>query len=931
MREAIVAIEQTTPLGSLRTFWWSAGALADAVVEQGLQPSFGVKQLAARIDLQIRRLSEGPAKVADRLRREVLYYVAISTPVTPAVAAVQRSFGLAGLIPTADVLHADVVGIQPHLREAREQLGQAKDTWLKFTSGRAENLAKLKHTLGFVHRHAAQTGNAALVKLTSALAARLERMTPGNVSEPVAMEYATALLLADSAFQNYGKLSADFPEHVDVMLARLDAAQASRPFEHGDVPPVLEEMSRRAQDRLLIAQVGREIQANLRHMEQVLDAFFRDHGKRAELATLVKDSAQIRGALRMLDLEAADQLLASCEEQITAYADPATPIADDDLELLAESLSGLGFYIEAVEQQRADHERLIAPLLARRRGETPVSPVTAADSVEAAVAELRGALPALVAEVHRAPADGAAREVLRGKLAVLRDDAELIGDPELAAQAKAALRELDEGGTVGAAMTALAEMPAASPAPEVSEETQRLLASEDHHLDAELLDIFLTEADEVLGTIAEQHRILGHNPADREALRTARRQFHTLKGSGRMVGLTELGEIAYDVEKIHNRLLEEERGVTPSVLALIATGEAEFRQWVAALRATGEVRPDPRHLHAAVLEVEAELPRNRDSVLKGRESALPVTAHAAVTPPVAPVAEPASPPPAPERSAAPPAPASAPVVAEETSELSDADALASVLAAYRGADIGFVPAFSTPAAGRLPRRRARTPPPSVQTRLGAKRCRARSSNSAKSVHPIALRRHQPSATPLSTRLAQAGKRRPAPLRIHPRPSNRALASSPTSGMPAAARRPSPGHGTRQATNRHPASTAAYRSSPSISCSNRWSWRRKSPSAPRRPAVRAMLRTMLRSRMSMLRSRMPTPSIALCRKAWQLCSAIRSPPHGPRPLRRPGRRKRRKGPMPLLRPPSLGCLPPSRPCSRASISRSMRRRPEKSRP
>ena len=47
----------------------------------GSTRGFGVKQLAARIDLQIRRVVEGSAKVADRLRREVLYFVAISAPV----------------------------------------------------------------------------------------------------------------------------------------------------------------------------------------------------------------------------------------------------------------------------------------------------------------------------------------------------------------------------------------------------------------------------------------------------------------------------------------------------------------------------------------------------------------------------------------------------------------------------------------------------------------------------------------------------------------------------------------------------------------------------------------------------------------------------------------------------------------------------------
>ncbi len=146
-------------------------------------------------------------------------------------------------------------------------------------------------------------------------------------------------------------------------------------------------MSKRAQERLLLAQVGREIQANLRHMEQVLDAFFRDSSKRAELSTLGKDSQQIRGALKILGLADAERLLGLCQEQIETYANPETAVSNEDLELLAESLSGLGFYIEAVEQQRPDRERLIAPLLAKRLGEAPKeNSADASDTVEAAVA-----------------------------------------------------------------------------------------------------------------------------------------------------------------------------------------------------------------------------------------------------------------------------------------------------------------------------------------------------------------------------------------------------------------------------------------------------------------------------------------------------------------------------------------------------------------
>ena len=617
MREAVVGMEALTAQPNLRSFWWTVGALMDAIVAGGLESNFGEKQLAARIDLQIRRVVEGSSKVADRLRREVLYYVAISAPVTPGVREVQQVFKLAELIPSAESMSADVIRLEPLLRAGREQIGAAKDAWLKFTSGRAENLPRLKQTMAAVHGQATEIGNAALTRLAASLAARLGSMPAMNMPEAIAMEYATGLLLVENAFDSYSSLTPDFPRQVDAMLARLDAVQANRPIDAALAAPLLDEMSKRAEERLLLAQVVREIQVNLRRMEQVLDAFFRDHAKRSDLATLAKDSRQVGGALRMLGLDQADRLLGLCQAQIESYAVPDTPVSNDDLELLAESLSSLGFYVEAVDQQRPDRERLIAPLLAKRLGHAPAETVDdRGESAETAVKALRAALPEIVADVHRAPADATVRAGLRTKLVDLRDDAMLIGDESLAEQANAALKELEGGGAVAltAAVDAIAGGAAAAPAPAISEETQRLLAADENALDAEFVEIYLTEAGEVLDTVAEHRAILGQNPGAREALRTVRRGFHTLKGSGRMVGLTDLGELAFDVEKILNRLLEDERAVTPAVLEMIDVAERSFRSWVTELREHGRVRPDPEALHAAILAIEVQLPGGRDAV-----------------------------------------------------------------------------------------------------------------------------------------------------------------------------------------------------------------------------------------------------------------------------------------------------------------------------
>jgi chemosensory pili system protein ChpA (sensor histidine kinase/response regulator) len=633
MRDAIQGIEDVQTHSAQRSFWWTVGALLESIVEKGVESGFGVKQLCGRVDLQIRRFVEGSAKVADRMRREVLYYVAISAPVGPQVQAVQRAYRLPGLIPTAEVLSADVVRVQPLLREARDLLSSTKDLWLKLTGGRPENLPKLKQNLSQLRDKSAAIGEPSLSRLAATLASRLDKIGAAAVPEAMAMEYATAILLAESAIENFASRSPDFPNQVEAMVARLDAAQQNKPIAGAASAPLLDEMARRAQERLLLAQVAREIQANLRHIEKVLDAFFRDHAKRAELATLAHDSKQIAGALKMLGLDRAEQLLMLCQQQIDEYVKPDTPVENEDLELLAESLSGLGFYIEAVEQQRPDRERLIEPLLAQRLGIAPTAPAAEDDTVETAVADLQVALPATLAAFQRAPGDAPARERLAVDLTTLKDDAKLLGDVRLEEGADAALAELlharmGDTAALQEAVAMISSTRSAAPAPAPSEETMRLLETDASQFDAELLDIYLTEADEVLDTIASSTVELKARPDDREALTTVRRGFHTLKGSGRMVGLTELGDLAFDVEKAHNRLLEDDRPATPALLALIDVAQTSFREWVNTLRRTGRVKPDAAPLRAALAEAEATLPLPQVSASPAAEEPSPAPARA---------------------------------------------------------------------------------------------------------------------------------------------------------------------------------------------------------------------------------------------------------------------------------------------------------------
>ncbi|RYG64077.1 hypothetical protein EON77_20160, partial [bacterium] len=88
-------------------------------------------------------------------------------------------------------------------------------------------------------------------------------------------------------------------------------------------------------------------------------------------------------------------------------------------------------------------------------------------------------------------------------------------------------------------------------------------------VDPELLALFLEEAREEVERIENALPAWDHNPLDEESLTTSRRAFHTLKGSGRMVGARELPEFAWSIENLLNRLIDKTLNRSPAVLGVL--------------------------------------------------------------------------------------------------------------------------------------------------------------------------------------------------------------------------------------------------------------------------------------------------------------------------------------------------------------------------
>lgn len=296
--------------------------------------------------------------------------------------------------------------------------------------------------------------------------------------------------------------------------AALDAGQAAGSCAvlsavrevYGLAPPP----EPKAREREL-ARVLPELTAQLRAVEAVLDAYFRDPSKREGLAELDKPVAALKSGLKVLPEPRAAEAFARCAGDIARLGTPGRTNTQAEFESIAQALSGLGFYLDALVHGEADFDAAMQPIRAER-----AAPV--------AVAQAEPAAPAVVVST----------------------------------------------------------------------------------VDPELLEIYLEEAEAVLTMLQEPAAALaGGGPGAADALVEVRRGFHTLKGSGRMVGLNRLGEAAWAVERCLNRLIEL-GGVLPEGLAATVAFACEhFAGGVAALRA-GRPEPDEAELLARIARMEGD-------------------------------------------------------------------------------------------------------------------------------------------------------------------------------------------------------------------------------------------------------------------------------------------------------------------------------------
>jgi len=196
-------------------------------------------------------------------------------------------------------------------------------------------------------------------------------------------------------------------------------------------------------------------------------------------------------------------------------------------------------------------------------------------------------------------------------------------------------------------------------------------------IDPELIALFIEEAGEEIATIGRLFPLWEENSSDRESLARVRRAFHTLKGSGRVVGAARIGDFAWSIENLLNRIIDGTRERSAAILTTLRDGIA----MMPALVAEFEGRSAPVEGATAITaRADAHAGVQTSTARAAREAAQPTPAYEptlviakipqetmtqrlAIVPPIdapVPAAEVAAPPPV-ESAPAPPAAVQPPV------------------------------------------------------------------------------------------------------------------------------------------------------------------------------------------------------------------------------------------------------------------------------
>jgi chemosensory pili system protein ChpA (sensor histidine kinase/response regulator) len=516
-------LEQVATTQPVFQLWWVVGAILEAVRANGLEGSATLKRLLGQADRQIKALYElGEARYCEDppidLLNNLLYYVARATTTGGRISAVRASFKLAELLPVDDTIEQERESLSaPSVKLMRTVAAAIK-----------EDLSKVKDVLDiFVRRGGGQSAELLpQLELLKKISDTLGVLGLGELRQRVQDEIqALSQIIQDGkppsedSLVRVAGVLLSVEDSLDDQLVRLILpVQAAE--SSADAPVDQDQEFRQVSEAVL-----RECIVNLARIKEAVSTAVQ---KPSEFSAQGLDNVPqllrgITAGLLMLGKGRAVALMDAIGKQVRMLIEPGAPPADAiRLERVADAIVSIEYYMETLQNGRTDPWYML-------------------DNAETCLKTL---------------AD--------------EDTLSRVPNLNLTSSEAAVTMKLDPSETIAMERTKRAHA-ATNPL---------IVVPEPEAVDPQFVELFIEEAKEEIASVQKAFPLWDQNPMDLEALSSMRRSFHTLKGSGRMVGARAIAEFAWSIENLLNRIIDKTLSRTPGMMALLRNSVAALPQLV---------------------------------------------------------------------------------------------------------------------------------------------------------------------------------------------------------------------------------------------------------------------------------------------------------------------------------------------------------------
>lgn len=559
IKAVLSSLEKVSSNAGVRRLWMVVGALVEGLIKQGIDTNLSIKMLLGAVDRQLKLILDiGEEEFASQYSKElvtnILYYVGLCTVESKSVVAVQEAYQLADLIPQESD-DAAIGGLNAELFDTvskgiTEDLVKVKDVlelFMHSSEQDVEQLVPVAEQLGKIGDTYGMLGMGATRQSIMDQRDVLQSIisSKAELSERVVLNVASELLNAESELKNY-------------IASRSGLVDMNRDTGDQIVPA--------AEYRQVVATVVSEGLKNFSEAKEAVLSYVSGIGDKSQLDIILNRLEEVRGVSMMLPMDRVEAQIIKLQNFIRiALLSNNHKANEEEQDTVADVVTSIEYYFEALSEGRPGVEQGL----------------NAGDAAAAKLDEITLSYGDTVIEssddevaiVDTIPEDG---------------DAES-NEKIVEQQVKSAL-------------------PVSEPiTTDVTQDVEEYAILADD-ADEEIVEIFIEEAVEVLG---ELHTYLPQwkaNSNDEEALAVVRRSFHTLKGSGRLLGANLIGEFAWKFENILNRIIDNKITISASVYNVLDEALAVLPQLIEQLKGNREP-----------IDNIAQLMASADAIAEGNE------------------------------------------------------------------------------------------------------------------------------------------------------------------------------------------------------------------------------------------------------------------------------------------------------------------------